>query len=113
MSAPKTRIYSRYTIEALSIMGDMIKLARRERRLTQEDLADRSNLSLGLIKRIEKGDSKCQIGAAFEVATILGVRLFHEEHSSLAVSSERIKDKLALLPKKVRKDKRRAVDDDF
>ena len=77
-----------------------------------EVLADRAGISRGMLQRLEKGDLKCEIGAAFEVATIVGVRLFEADGAALSRHLSRTEDKLALLPKSVRK-KSRVVRDDF
>jgi len=64
------------------------------------------------MQRIEKGNLKCEIGVVFEVATIVGVKLFDADESTLAKYLAHTKEKLALLPKSVRK-KQKAVRDDF
>ena len=107
-----TRTYSRYTRDAIALLGGLIREARKERKLTAQELADRAGISRGLLQRIEKGDLKCEIGAAFEVATIVGVKLYEANESTLSRHLSRTKDKLALLPKSVRK-KSKAVHDDF
>ncbi len=112
MAKPATRTYSRYSRDAAELMGKLIRLGRTERKLTAQDLADRAGISRGLLQRIEKGDLKCEVGAVFEVATIVGVKLFDPENPSLTRHIERADDKLALLPKYVRK-RAKAVDDDF
>ena len=107
-----TRTYSRYTREASVLLGGLIRAARKERNLTAQELADRAGISRGLLQRIEKGDLKCEIGAAFEVATIVGVRLFDADETTLTNHLRQTMDKLALLPKSVRK-KSSTVNDDF
>ena len=107
-----TRIYSRYTKEATKLMGQMIRLGRVERKITAQDLADRAGISRGMLQRIEKGDPKCEIGVVFELAVLVGVKLFDAEASSLAGHIKQAEDKLALMPKAVRVP-RKAVDDDF
>ena len=45
---------------------------------------DHAFLNPGMIlQRIEKGDLKCELGAVFEVATIVGVKLFDAEQTTL------------------------------
>lgn len=112
MAKLATRTYSRYSRDAAQLMGKLIRLGRTEQKLTAQDLADRAGISRGLLQRIEKGDLKCEIGAAFEVAAIVGVKLFDPENSSLTIHIERANDKLALLPKYVRKSTK-TVDDNF
>ncbi len=107
-----TRTYSRYSRDASVLLAGLIRTARKERKLTGQEVADRAGISRGLLQRIEKGDLKCEIGAVFEVATILGVKLFDADESTLIKHLRRTEDKLMLLPKSVRK-KTRAVRDDF
>jgi transcriptional regulator with XRE-family HTH domain len=75
MSKPIKRTYSHYTREASILLGELIRIARKESHLTAQELADRAGISRGLLQRIEKGDLKCEIGVVFEVATIVGVKL--------------------------------------
>jgi transcriptional regulator with XRE-family HTH domain len=107
-----TRTYSRYTREACSLLGGLICTARKEHKLTAQEVADRAGISRGLLQRIEKGDLKCEIGVVFEVATIVGVQLFDTDESTLRKHLRQTEDKLALLPKSVRK-KTRVVHDEF
>ena len=65
-----------------------------------------------ILQRIEKGDLKFEIGTVFEVATIVGVKLFDAAQTTLTKYSRNTEDKQALLPKSIRKITR-AVDDDF
>jgi transcriptional regulator with XRE-family HTH domain len=112
MKQTKTHPYSRYSADAVQLMSSLIKVARKERKLTTQDIADRAGISRGLVQRIEKGDMKCSIGAVFEVAAILGVKLFDADETSLSKNLRQNEDKLALMPKSIRK-KARVVNDDF
>lgn len=112
MPQSKVRVYSRYSRKAAALMGDMIHLYRKERKLSARDLADRAGISRTTLHKIEKGDMRCEIGLVFEVAALVGVRLFDADASSLDALGERLKDKIALLPKSVRAPKGGA-DDDF
>jgi ribosome-binding protein aMBF1 (putative translation factor) len=107
-----TRTYSRYSREAAAMLGALIREARNARTLTAQALADRAGISRGLLQRIEKGNLKCEIGAVFEVATIVGVKLFDADESTLTKYLRQTKEKLALLPKSVRKTSK-VVRDDF
>ncbi|MEZ5493985.1 MAG: helix-turn-helix transcriptional regulator [Pseudomonadales bacterium] len=95
------RARSRYTLEALGLLGRLIRLSRIEKRMTVQGVADRAGISRGLLQRIEKGDPRCEIGATFEAAAIVGVTLFESDINNLAVHSKRANDMLALLPKSV------------
>ena len=110
--AARTRIYSPLTLVALSLLGKQVRLARKQRRMSEEELAARIGIARSTLRLIEKGDPKVEIGLAFEAAIIAGVSLFVPETSSLAAQSERLDDKLALLPRAIRRP-RKEVDDDF
>jgi transcriptional regulator with XRE-family HTH domain len=112
MPLSKSRIYSRYCIDAAVLLGNLIRLGRKKRKMTMQDLADRAGVSRGTVQRIEKGGLKCEIGLVFEVAALVGVRLFDADHSSLNMHIDRANDKIALLPKSVRREHKK-VDDDF
>ena len=112
MAKPVKRIYSRYTLEATSLLGKLVRQARIEKKMTAQELSERAGISRGLLQRIEKGDPKCELGAAFEVAAIVGVALFGSDVDQLALQGRHIDEKLALLPKAVHKGVQ-VVDDDF
>ena len=111
---PKTiaRTYSHYSREAVALLGALIREARNERKFTVQELAERAGISRGLLQRIEKGNLKCEIGAVFEVATIIGIKLFDADESTLTKYLRQTNEKLSLLPKSVRK-KSKVVHDDF
>jgi transcriptional regulator with XRE-family HTH domain len=106
------RTYSKYTQEALSLLAGLIRAARLENKMSAQEVADRAGISRSMLVRIEKADPKCEIGATFEVAKIVGVSLFEIEPSRLAMQLEQVNEKLSLLPKSARKTKK-VVKDDF
>lgn len=106
------RAYSRYCRDAVALLGGMIRTARKERKLTAQNVADRAGISRGLLQRIENGNPKCELGVVFEVAAIVGIKLFDANENTLARYLGETREKLALLPKSIRK-KRRVVRDDF
>jgi len=112
MPKQATRTYSRITRHAAALLGKQIRIARKERKMTAQELADRAGISRGLLQRIEKGDLKCQIGAVFEVATLVGIKLFDADELSLTTRIRQADDKIALLPKYIHPGKK-VVDDDF
>lgn len=112
MPRSTTRAYSSYCRNAVALLGGMIRAARKERKMTARDVADRAGISRGLLQRIESGNPKCEIGVAFEVATIVGVRLFDADENAMARHLNQTREKLALLPKSIRK-KPGIVRDDF
>jgi DNA-binding XRE family transcriptional regulator len=81
--------------------------------MTEADLADRAGISRRTLQKIERGDLTIAIGFAFEVAALVGIKLFDADTGRLAQDLERIHDKIALLPKRVRKPQSEDVIDDF
>ena len=112
MPKPTTRAYSRYSRDAVALLGQMIRLGRLNRKLTIAELAERADVSRGLIQRIERGDLGCSIGAVFEAATIVGISLFDADQPTLTTSIAGNRQMLTLLPKSARPS-RKAIDDDF
>ena len=112
MSSSINRTYLRQTRDAAELLGKLIRLGRKERKMTEEDLSGRAGISRRTLQKIERGDPKCEIGLVFEVANIVGVKLFNdEENSTRNTFGRHIDDKLALLPKRVRRPI--TVNDDF
>lgn len=107
-----TRTYSRHTETATTLLGRLIRVARNKHKFTAQEVADRAGISRGLLQRIEKGNRKCEIGVVFEVAVIVGVKLFDADQSTLTNHLHRTEEQLELLPKSVRK-KTKVVRDDF
>lgn len=108
------RSYSRYTLEALKLLGKEIELARKSKKVTAEALSERCGVSRVTLRKIERGEPTTEIGVAFEAAAIVGIRLFDAEnvqrlHSAYAHTS----DKVALLSQRVRIKGMKASDDDF
>ena len=118
MAKPLNRAYSRYSLEAIALLGQMIRAGRIERRITGGEMASRMGTSRSLIRRIEKGDPGCGIGAVFEAAAITGVTLFETdplldtEKSRMSAHRAVTGEILRLLPRTARKS-RRAIKDDF
>lgn len=107
-----TKPISNHSLSTIELLGSLIRAARKERKLTVLELADRAGISRGLIQRIEQGDPSCSIGAAFEAAIIVGVPLFDVDTKQLSQKLNQTNEKLALLPKTVHKS-RKKVNDDF
>ena len=108
----KKRTYSKPALEAGTLLGEQIKLARKTRKWSEQSLADRVGISRVTLQKIEKGDMSCAIGLVFEAASLVGVNLFEQDRRSLTSQIEQTRDKIALLPQKI-KPKRKVVKDDF
>ncbi len=108
------RSYSHLTEQALLLLGKRIRLARKRRRMSEQDLASRIGVARSTMQLIEKGTPSVAVGLVFEAATITGVDLFVPEATTLAPQLERTDDKLALMPGSIRKPASEAdFDDDF
>jgi transcriptional regulator with XRE-family HTH domain len=99
-------------MEALALLGQMIRAGRIDRKITGEEMASRMGISRALLQRIEKGDPGCAIGAVFEAAAITGVPLFEADRERLGAHRAFTGEMLRLLPKTARRPKR-TIKDDF
>lgn len=111
MSKPSLRTTSRYAAEAVTYLGRLIREARISRKETAEQLAERAGISRGLLQRIERGDPGCSVGAVFEAAALVGVRLFDLDRERLTASNESLARTLSLLPRAARPVKKEVKDD--
>jgi len=108
----KPRVYSKYAKEAAFLLGQQIRLERKRRQWSEQNLAERAGISRATLQKIEAGEMSPSIGLVFEVAALVGVPLFEQENRALATSIELAQSKIALLPKRI-KTRTKAVDDDF
>lgn len=97
---------------ALTMLGNLIRVGRIQRGMTAKDLAERAGISRSTLYSVEKGAPGPEIGIAFEVALIVGVRLFEYNERTLEIRARYLDEKLTLLPKSVRH-KAKRFDDDF
>ncbi|MEA5112471.1 MAG: helix-turn-helix transcriptional regulator [Geobacteraceae bacterium] len=108
----KQRAYSKYAKEAVFLLGQHIKLGRKKRKWSEQNLAARAGISRATLQKIEAGEMSPSIGLVFEVAALVGVPLFEQDSRALATDIELMQSKIALLPKRI-KNRTKAVDDDF
>ena len=108
----KQRTYSAYTAEAAALLGEQIRLGRRRRRWTEAEMAERVGVSRATIQKIEMGHMGCALGLVLEAAALAGVPLFDSGNLPLSFQRERTRDKLALIPTRIR-GKGKNVHDDF
>lgn len=103
--------YSPPARDAVVVLGLEITRARRERRWTAAELAERAGISPTTLRKVEHGEPTVAIGIVFEVATLVGLPLFGVEPDELGPLRVRSRERLALLPQRVRSAE--PVDDDF
>jgi transcriptional regulator with XRE-family HTH domain len=69
----------------LEQMGENIKLARKRRKLTVMQVAERAGIDRSTLYYIEKGNPSVSMGAYFNVLRVLGL---HEDFLKLASDDE-------------------------
>lgn len=113
MVAKRVRVYSPYVVEAARLLGAEIRLARRGRGWSQDDLASRAGITSRTVSKLEHGDLSVGLGVAFEAAALVGVPLFDADRSRLSADLDRTQARSALLPRPSRVRPDDAVRDDF
>ena len=73
MSAKRQTVYPKYQ-NVLGQMGENIKLARKRRKLTTTQVAERADISRSTLYLIETGNTGVAIGAYFNVLRVLGLQ---------------------------------------
>lgn len=94
--------HSPQTVAAAQLLGLEIARARRERRWTAVELAERVGISPITLRNVERGNPSVALGTVFELATLLGIELFGAAPAELSSLVSRGRDRLALLPARVR-----------
>ncbi|MBC7461423.1 MAG: helix-turn-helix domain-containing protein [Thermoleophilia bacterium] len=101
-----------HTREAARLLGVEVESRRKERRWTEAELAERAGISRTTLWKVERGDTTVALGTVFDVATLVGVTLFHDTVADVASARQRVSDRLELLPDRIRVSARE-VNDDF
>ena len=107
-----TRTYSTLALEAARLLGRQVRLARKQRKWSESELAARAGISRYTVRKIERGDMTCALGLVFEAASLVGIDLFEAQASPLDRRVRDIDGRIALLPKSTHK-QRKIVNDDF
>jgi len=109
----KTHIHlSNHTRRTLNVLAAMIAAARKERRMSQQELARRLGVSRLTVRSIESGSPTVAVGTVFEAAVIVGIPLLAEDRRELEQLATSVAAIAQVLPKTGR-GKNRSVDDDF
>lgn len=66
-------------------IGENIKLARKRRKLTAEQVAERAGIHRATLHRVEKGDPTVAIGLYFNVLKVLNLE---SDFSKIAIDDE-------------------------
>jgi len=73
MNTKNQVIFPKYNL-LLEKMGENIKLARKRRKLTTIQVAERANISRSTLYLIESGNPSVSMGAYFNVLRVLGLQ---------------------------------------
>lgn len=84
MASRKQRIFPQHQ-QILEQVGENIKLARKRRKLTTLQVAERANIDRTTLYFIEQGKPSVTIGAYFNVLRVLNL---HEDFLKLAADDE-------------------------
>lgn len=109
----KAHTYSPHTVATAKILGLEIAKARRARRWSQQELAQRAGISPLTLGSIERGTLTVAIGSGFEVAHLVGLNLLGTDRNDLTDLVSRSQDRLALLPVRIRNRASDDIDDNF
>ncbi|MDP2115681.1 MAG: helix-turn-helix transcriptional regulator [Bacteroidota bacterium] len=71
--------------KTLEQLGENIKLARKRRKLTTIQVAERAGIDRSTLYQIEKGNPSVSMGAYFNVLRVLGL---HDDFLKLAADDE-------------------------
>lgn len=94
---------SRASDDALRVLGNQIKMARKSRGWTVAELAARIGVNPRTVSAIEGGSPSVSVGNVFNAAFVIGVNLFGLDGADLARARRQGEETLALLPSRVRK----------
>ena len=73
MSFKKQIIFPKHQ-QILTSMGENVKLARKRRKLTTVQVAERAGIDRSTLYQIEKGNPRVSLGAYFNVFRVLGLQ---------------------------------------
>jgi transcriptional regulator with XRE-family HTH domain len=73
MSSKRQILFPKHK-KILEIFGENVKLARKRRKMTTIEVAERADISRNTLYLIEKGNSGVSIGAVFNVLRVLGLQ---------------------------------------
>ena len=98
MKSKKQLLFPKHQ-KIIQLVGENIKLARKRRKLTTIQVAERAGINRTTLYQIEKGSSSVSIGALFNVLRVLGLQ---EDFLKLAADDKQgreIQDLELLAPK--------------
>jgi len=108
----KSKIFtlSKTGTQILKTLGMLIRAARIERGMSQNELAERLGVSRYTVMGIEKGDPKVAGGSLIEAAVIVGIPLLASTEQELEQVTSTAASLIKVLPERVG---RKGLDDDY
>lgn len=103
---------STHSRRSLKTLAAMIAAARKERNMSQEELAQRLGVSRVTVRAIENGSASVAVGTVFEAAVTVGIPLLAEDSRDLERVATSIAAITSVLPERARR-KPKPADDDF
>jgi|TARA_B110000908_G_scaffold78686_1_gene94405 transcriptional regulator with XRE-family HTH domain len=73
MNSKKQNIFPKYQL-IFDTLGENIRLARKRRKLTMQEVSERAGISRSVLHRLEKGETSVSIGALFNVLRVLNLQ---------------------------------------
>ena len=82
-----------------SIIGERLKKARKNKKLTQEQLAEKIDVSVAFLSRVERGDVKVNLNRLNQICDILGVTLVYALTGNETIAKNYLSDEFSSLLK--------------
>ena len=98
--------------ELIKLVGERIRFFRKERGLSQEELAYRAGLHNTYIGQVERGEKNATIESLAKISTALGItvaELFHDMASQQKILSFELEEMVRLLENRSKKDQQAAL----
>ena len=73
MNTKKHIVFPKY-LKVLGVLGENIKLARKRRKLTSIQIAERAGIDRGTLREVERGNPSVSMGAYFNVLRALNLQ---------------------------------------
>jgi transcriptional regulator with XRE-family HTH domain len=100
-------------LDELSTLGTNIALARKRRRISRREMAERMMVNPKTVERMEKGDPKIGIGIVATALWVLGMQRRLSDLVSPESDNTGLKEDIRRLPQVIRSIKAQADDFDF
>jgi transcriptional regulator with XRE-family HTH domain len=87
----------------LAQLGENLKLARRRRKLTSEQVAERANISRSTLWHVEKGSDHISIGIYLQVFSVLGMADDFRKLAADDILGRKLQDAQLITKKRIKK----------